>query len=203
MKTRKTNRRGFRKSAARGEAVFRSKGTVLPKTSKGARIIRKPPIRLTVNGHLYELEIGNRPNETDPSHTLAYTLRETLGLTGTKIGCDHGACGCCTVLMDDRAVLSCMTLTVECNGKKITTIEGLSDPKTGKLDPLQLAFIDATAFQCGFCTPGIIMSAKALLHENPSPTEEDVKEALSGNFCRCISHYHVVKAVTATSRESR
>jgi carbon-monoxide dehydrogenase small subunit len=105
--------------------------------------------------------------------------------------------------MDNKAVLSCMTLTVECDGKKITTIEGLKDPKTEGLDPLQQAFIDHTAFQCGFCTPGIIMSAKALLNENPSPTEEDVKEALSGNFCRCISHYHVVKAVMAASGEVR
>jgi len=100
-------------------------------------------------------------------------------------------------------VLSCMILTVECDGKRIATIEGLKDSKTEKLDPLQQAFIDYTAFQCGFCTPGIIMSAKALLHENTSPTEEDVKEALSGNFCRCISHYQVVKAVLAASREMR
>jgi len=99
--------------------------------------------------------------------------------------------------MDGKAVLSCLTLTVECSGKRITTIEGLGDPRAGKLDPLQQAFIDHTAFQCGFCTPGMIMSAKALLHENPSPSEEEVKEGLSGNFCRCISHYQVVKAVMA------
>jgi len=165
--------------------------------------MEKETIRLTVNGKPHALKIGNKPNETDPSHTLAHTLRETLGLTGTKVSCDNGACGCCTVLMDNKAVLSCMTLTVECDGKMITTIEGLKDSKTEKLDPLQQAFIDHTAFQCGFCTPGIIMSAKALLHENPSPAEEDVKEALSGNFCRCISHYQVVKAVLAASREVR
>jgi carbon-monoxide dehydrogenase small subunit len=165
--------------------------------------LSEPPsrIRLTINGQLYELTAGSPPAEVDPAHTLAHTLRETLGLTGTKVSCDNGACGCCTVLMDGKAVLSCMTLTVECNGKQITTIEGLSDPKTGKLDPLQQAFIDHTAFQCGFCTPGIIMSAKALLNENPSPTEEEVKEALSGNFCRCISHYQVLKAVMAASKE--
>lgn len=160
-------------------------------------------IMLTVNGRLHELTVGKTPADVDPGHTLAYTLRETLGLTGTKISCDHGACGCCTVLMDGKAVLSCMTLTVECNGREITTIEGLSDLRTGKLDPLQQAFIDYTAFQCGFCTPGIIMSAKALLHENPSPTEEEVKEGLSGNFCRCISHYQVVKAVMAVSERVR
>jgi carbon-monoxide dehydrogenase small subunit len=160
-------------------------------------------LSLTVNEQPFELEVGIEPHQVGPAHTLAYTLRETLGLTGTKVSCDHGACGCCTVLMDGKAVLSCMTLTVECDGKQITTIEGLRDPKTGKIDPLQQAFIDYTAFQCGFCTPGIIMSAKALLHENPTPTEEDVKEALSGNFCRCISHYQVVKAVMAASREVR
>ncbi len=168
---------------------------------------RKTPgtrrISLTVNGQLYELGVGSMPDQVDPAHTLAYTLRETLGLTGTKVSCDNGACGCCTVLMDERAVLSCMVLTIECDGKRITTIEGLRDPKTRGLDPLQQAFIDYTAFQCGFCTPGIIMSAKALLHENPSPTEEEVKDALSGNFCRCISHYEIVKAVMAASARKR
>lgn len=167
------------------------------------RTFEKRRIRLTVNGQLYELEEGSRPDQVGPAHTLAHTLRETLGLTGTKVSCDHGACGSCTVLMDGRAVLSCMILTVECDGKRIQTIEGLGDPKAGKLDPLQQAFIDHTAFQCGFCTPGILMSTKALLHENPSPTEEEVKEALSGNFCRCISHYQVIKAVMAASREVR
>ncbi len=160
-------------------------------------------ISFTVNGQPYELEEGSRPDQVDPAHTLAHTLRESLGLTGTKVSCDNGACGCCTVLMDEKAVLSCMVLTVECDGKRITTIEGLRDPKTRKLDPLQQAFIDHTAFQCGFCTPGIIMSTKALLQENSSPTEEEVKEALSGNFCRCISHYQVVKAVMAASKEMR
>jgi carbon-monoxide dehydrogenase small subunit len=160
-------------------------------------------LNLTVNGQSFELEVGIGPHQVDPADTLAHTLRDTLGFTGTKISCDHGACGCCTVLMDGKAILSCMMLTVECDGKQITTIEGLSDLKTGKIDPLQKAFIDYAAFQCGFCTPGIIMSAKALLHENPFPTEEEVKQALSGNFCRCISHYHVVKAVIAASKEVR
>ena len=167
------------------------------------KTFEKRRIRLTVNGQLHELEEGSGPNQVDPAHTLAHTLRETFGLTGTKVSCDHGACGSCTVLMDERAVLSCMILTIECDGKRIITIEGLGDPKAGKLDPLQQAFIDYTAFQCGFCTPGIIMSTKALLHENPSPTEEEVKEALSGNFCRCISHYQVIKAVMAASKEVR
>jgi carbon-monoxide dehydrogenase small subunit len=163
----------------------------------------KGSIRLRVNGRIYEMAVGTGPDQVDPAQTLANTLRERLGLTGTKVSCDNGACGCCTVLIDEKAVLSCMTLTVECDGKQITTIEGLSDPRTGELDPLQQAFIDHTAFQCGFCTPGMIMSAKALLNHNPSPTEEEVKEGLSGNFCRCISHYHVVKAVMAASEKGR
>jgi aerobic carbon-monoxide dehydrogenase small subunit len=160
---------------------------------------KQKKISLTVNGRPCNLEIGDRPGQVKSWDTLAHSIRETLGLTGTKVSCDHGACGGCTVLLDEKAVLSCMTLTVECDGHEVMTIEGLSDPKSGKLEPLQQAFIDHTAFQCGFCTPGMIMSAKALLRENPSPVEEEVKEALSGNFCRCISHYQVVKAVMAAS----
>jgi len=164
------------------------------------RSAEKHNISLVVNRKLFELMVGK---DVNPWHTLAHTLRETLGYTGTKIACDHGACGACTVLMDGRAVLSCMILTVECNGKSITTIEGLEDPKTGKLHPLQQAFIDNSAFQCGFCTPGIIMSAKALLDENYSPTEQDVKQALAGHYCRCISHYSVIKAVTEAAGKGR
>lgn len=159
----------------------------------------KNSIRLTVNGRNVELAIGSQPHQVETSHTLAHTLRETLGLTGTKVTCDNGACGSCTVIMDGTAILSCMTLTIECHGRSITTIEGLQDPETGKLDPLQQSFIDHTAFQCGFCTPGMILSAKALLTGNKSPGEEDVKEALSGNFCRCISHYQVLRAVMAVA----
>jgi carbon-monoxide dehydrogenase small subunit len=152
-------------------------------------------ITLIVNGETYELKVGNRADEVAPSHTLAHTIREMLGLTGTKVACDHGACGACTVLLDGKATLSCMTLTVMCDGRNISTIEGLEDPKSGELDPVQQSIIDNTAFQCGYCTPGIIMSSKALLNENPSPTEQDVKEALAGHYCRCISHYMVIKAV--------
>ena len=157
-------------------------------------------ISLTVNGKPYELMVVK---DLNPWHTLAHTLRETLGLTGTKIACDHGACGSCTVLIDGEPALSCMTLTVECDGKSITTIEGLKDQETGELDPLQQAFIDNTAFQCGFCTPGIIMSAKALLNRNPDPAEQDVKEALAGHYCRCISHYQVIKAVMTAAGKGR
>ena len=160
-------------------------------------------ISLTVNGEAHELEVGSLPGQVAPSHTLAQTLREDLGLTGTKIGCDHGACGSCTVLMDGKAILSCMTLTVECDGRSITTIEGLGDPAAGTMDPLQQAFVDRTAFQCGFCTPGMIMAAKALLDREPSPDESDVKGALSGHFCRCISHYHAERAVLDAAKKTR
>jgi len=158
-------------------------------------------IWLTVNGESHELEVGTHAYQVAPWHTLAQTLRETLGLTGTKAGCDHGACGSCTILMDGTAILSCMTLTVECDGKSITTIEGLGQPQAGNLDPLQQAFINNTAFQCGFCTPGMIMASRALLDQNPSPHESEVKEALSGHFCRCISHYHVVRAVLEAAKK--
>ena len=167
------------------------------------RSVQKRPaakqVSLLVNGRPLDLEIGSLPHQVETFHTLAHTLRETLGLTGTKVTCDNGACGSCTVLMDGTAILSCMTLTVECHGRSIVTIEGLANRATGQLDPLQQSFIDHTAFQCGFCTPGMILSAKALLIQNPSPGEDEVKEALSGNFCRCISHYQVLRAVMAAA----
>jgi len=171
------------------------------RNQKREPVFKAQVVNLTVNGQVHALEVGSGPGDIEPFHTLSHTLRETLGLTGTKISCDNGACGACTVLIDGKAMLSCMTLTIECDGKNVTTIEGLGDPTTGMVDTLQQSFIDHTAFQCGFCTPGMIMSAKALLSENPSPTEEEVKEGLSGNFCRCISHYHVVKAVLAASEK--
>jgi carbon-monoxide dehydrogenase small subunit len=158
---------------------------------------------LFVNDVKHELAIGDGHHEVSPSHTLAHTLRETLGLKGTKVGCDQGGCGSCTVLMDGEAVLSCMTLTVECDGRSITTIEGLQDPKSGELDSLQQSFIDNTAFQCGFCTPGIILASRSLLDKNPSPERREIQEALSGHFCRCISHYHVVDAVLDAARKGR
>lgn len=164
-----------------------------------AKISERQTINIKVNGEDYELDIGSRIDQVGPSHTLAQTLRDKLELTGTKIGCDHGACSACTVIMDSKPVLSCMILTVECDGKEVTTIEGLEDQKTGQLHPLQQSFIDNTAFQCGFCTPGIIMTSKALLDRNPAPSEEDIKEALAGNYCRCGSHYLVIKAVRETA----
>ena len=124
-----------------------------------------------------------------------------LLLTGTKISCDDGACGCCTVIMNGKAIPSCTVLTIECDGADIRTIEGLQDPNTGELDKVQQAFVDHSAFQCGYCTPGIIMTTEALLAENPHPDEEEIKEALAGNYCRCISHYQVLEAVKQAARE--
>ena len=157
-------------------------------------------INLTVNGKPYQLMVGK---DVNPERTLAYTLRETLGYTGVKIACDHGDCGSCTVLMDGEAVLSCTTLTVECDGKDITTIEGLENRESGELHPLQQAFIDYSAFQCGFCTPGMILIAKALLDKSPSPTEEVIKRELAGHYCRCISHYPVIKAIQSVAEKGR
>jgi len=169
------------------------------KTEPRENVQEKESICLKVNGKTYTLETGDGPGRIEPSRTLASVLREDLGFTGVKVSCDHGACGCCTVLLDGKSALSCMTLAVECEGKEITTIEGLKDTQTGELDPIQQAFVDHTAFQCGFCTPGMIMSAKALLNENPTPAENEIKEALSGVFCRCISHYQAIEAVKTAS----
>lgn len=150
---------------------------------------------LRVNGMNYTFSMGDNFGQIPYSETLLETLRDRLRLTGAKKSCDEGACGCCTVIKDGDAVPSCMLLTVDCDGSEIITLEGLANPETGELAPVQQAFLDYNAFQCGFCTPGIIMSAQALLQKNPHPTEEEVKDALSGNYCRCISHYHVFEAI--------
>lgn len=156
--------------------------------------MKKPYVSVKINGRDYRFSIGDGFGQVPPSETLSQTLRNRLGLTGSKESCSEGACGCCTVLMDNKGVTSCMLLTVDCDGKEIVTIEGLESPDHG-LDPLQQAFIDEYAFQCGYCTPGIIMAAKSLLLENPHPTGDEIKEAMSGNYCRCISHYTVLRAI--------
>ena len=148
----------------------------------------KTTVTITVNGDVYRLGVGNSAGDISPADTLAETLRERLLLTGTKISCDDGACGCCTVILNGKAVPSCTILTVECDGADIQTIEGLQNPRTGELDEVQQAFVDHSA-------PGIIMASEALLQENPHPDEEEIKEALAGNYCRCISHYQVLEAV--------
>jgi len=150
----------------------------------------KKQIRLTVNGLEYEVSVK-------PSRTLLDVLREDLGLIGTKKGCDKGECGACTVLVSGEAVLSCLVLAVQAQGKEILTIEGLA--QDGKLDALQTAFLNEGAIQCGFCTPGMIMSARALLNKMPQPSEEEIKRGLSGNLCRCTGYLKIIEAVRHAS----
>jgi aerobic carbon-monoxide dehydrogenase small subunit len=150
----------------------------------------KQPIQLRVNGETYDLSV-------EPRYTLLKVLREDLGFTGTKRGCDVGDCGACTVLMDGKPINSCLVLAVEVNGQEITTIEGLE--REGKLHPLQDAFLQCGAVQCGYCTPGMILSAKALLDENPSPSEEEIRRAISGNLCRCTGYAKIVEAIKVVS----
>jgi len=148
----------------------------------------KKQINLKVNGEEHEIEI-------EPNRLLLQVLRDNLGLTGTKEGCSIGVCGACSVIIDGRLVSSCLTLAAGCGGKNIETIEGLAND--GKLHPLQQAFIEYGGFQCGICTPGQIMAAKALLDENPNPSEDEVKEWMSGNLCRCTGYYKILEAVMA------
>ena len=152
----------------------------------------KEEITLHVNGEEYEVFI-------EPKKTLLEVLREDLGLTGTKEVCDMGTCGACTVLLDHRPVLSCLLLAVACKGKEIVTIEGLRQRET--LHPLQHAFIQHGAIQCGMCTPGMILTAKALLDEHPHPNEPEVRRAIAGNLCRCTGYVKIVDAILAVSRE--
>lgn len=146
-----------------------------------------------------ELKVNREVREVyvEPWKTLADVLRDELDLTGTKTACESGHCGACTVLIDNKAVKSCLILVGEVKGRDILTIEGLAG-KDG-LDPLQQAFIDHFALQCGYCTSGMILAAKALLHENPSPTEEEVRIALNGNLCRCTGYVKIVEAVLAAA----
>lgn len=149
-------------------------------------------IKLKVNSELFELSV-------EPRNTLAQVLREDLHLMGTKIGCNVGDCGACTVLVDGIAVLGCLTLAVEAQDKDIITIEGLASGD--RLDPIQKAFIDYGAIQCGFCTPGMILSAKGLLRENPKPTRKEIKEAIGGNLCRCTGYVKIIDAIETAAEE--
>lgn len=151
----------------------------------------KERLILDINGEMRELLI-------EPKKTLLEVLREDLGLTGTKEVCDLGSCGACTVLIDNKPALSCLTLAVACKGKEIMTIEGLK--KEDKLHPLQEAFIQKGAIQCGMCTPGFILTSKALLDENPHPSEIEVREAISGNLCRCTGYAKIVEAIMSVSK---
>jgi aerobic-type carbon monoxide dehydrogenase small subunit (CoxS/CutS family) len=147
-------------------------------------------IGLKVNGIDYRLKI-------EPWRTLVEVLREDLGLMGTKKACNEGECGACTVIMDGRAVTSCLMLAMDARGKEILTIEGLSEGE--KLDPIQESFLKNGGLQCGFCTPGMVMSAKALLDENPSPTLIETRQAIAGNLCRCTGYQHIINSIMDVS----
>ncbi len=148
-------------------------------------------LKLTVNGQLHRLEV-------DHSKRLLDVLREDLNLTGTKEGCGEGECGVCSVILDGKLVNSCLVLALQANGKTVLTVEGLAED--GELHPLQKAFLAEGAVQCGYCTPGMLLAAKALLDENPNPSREEIKTALSGNLCRCTGYEHVIRAVERVVR---
>jgi len=148
-------------------------------------------IKVTVNGILHELSV-------QPWETLLDVIREHLGLTGTKEGCGLGECGACTIIMDGKTVNSCLVLAVEADNRVITTIEGLANGD--ELHPIQEAFIKCGGLQCGFCTPGMIMSAKALLEENPSPDDEEIRKAIAGNFCRCTGYTKIIESVKVAAK---
>lgn len=151
-------------------------------------------IEFTLNGRRRRVDV-------EPNQLLLNLLRDEFGLTGAKYGCGIGVCGACTVLLDGEPVLSCLILAVEVDGKTVETIEGLGEG--GRLDPLQEAFIETGAIQCGFCTPGFIMAAKALLEENPEPTEREIREYLKGNLCRCTGYVNIVKAVKLAAERAK
>jgi len=154
----------------------------------------KVPVVLDVNGRHHEVVV-------EPRKTLADALREECGLTGTHLGCEHGVCGACTVLIDDLPVRSCLMFAVQCEGVRIRTVEGLADGET--LHPLQQAFWDNHGLQCGFCTPGFLMLAVGALEANPEPTDEELREVLSSNLCRCTGYQNILKAVKAAAETMR
>jgi carbon-monoxide dehydrogenase small subunit len=148
-------------------------------------------VSMTVNGEVREADV-------EPRELLVYFLRNGLGLKGTMVGCDTSSCGACTVLLDGESVKSCTVFAVQAEGSEVTTIEGLA--QDGELHPVQQAFHEAHALQCGYCTPGFVMASVSLLKENPSPTEEQIREGLEGNLCRCTGYHNIVKAVQAAAR---
>jgi xanthine dehydrogenase YagT iron-sulfur-binding subunit len=182
------SRRGFLGSAAAASVV----GTVTVAPGRAWATapdsLAHPPdrIRLSVNGKTYEID-------ADPTVTLLDALRDRLGLTGTKKGCDRGQCGACTVHVDGRRVVSCLTLAITCVGKKVVTIEGIADGDS--LHPVQQAFVDCDGFQCGFCTSGQIMSAVEVVGQGVARTDEEIREAMSGNICRCGAYPNIVDAI--------
>jgi len=147
-------------------------------------------IRVRVNGQTYESDV-------EPRKLLVYYLRDDLGLTGTHVGCDTTSCGACTVLLDGKAVKSCTVLAVQANGRDVMTVEGLE--RDGQLHPLQTAFWEEHGLQCGYCTPGMLMSGYALLQTNPHPSEEEIRKGISGNLCRCTGYMNIVKAIRSAA----
>jgi xanthine dehydrogenase YagT iron-sulfur-binding subunit len=177
------SRRGFLGGAAAASVA----GTVALAPGRAwAETMAPDRIRLSVNGKAYEID-------ADPTVTLLDALRERIGLTGTKKGCDRGQCGACTVHVDGRRVVSCLTLAIACADKEITTIEGIADGSA--LHPVQQAFVDCDGFQCGFCTSGQIMSAVSVVAEDTARTDADIREAMSGNICRCGAYSNIVDAI--------
>jgi xanthine dehydrogenase YagT iron-sulfur-binding subunit len=175
--------------AAGDDAAAGAKGAVLERLGPGT-----VTLELEVNGAM-------RRVVAEPRVTLVRALREQLGLTGTKLVCDRGACGACTVLLDGRPVNSCMMLAADARGHKITTVEGLGTPRS--MDPVQAAFVEHDAVQCGFCTPGMVMAVAALLRSNPAATPEEIKRATAGNICRCGTYPHVFAAALKAARAMR
>ncbi|KUI36631.1 (2Fe-2S)-binding protein [Mycobacterium sp. GA-2829] len=153
------------------------------------------PVELTVNGRAHR-------GLVEPRITLADFLRETCGLTGTHLGCEHGACGACTVLLDGQAVRSCLVFAVQADGQDVTTVEGIAGPD-GELSPVQSAMKECHGLQCGFCTPGFVTSITALLADNPDPSDQEIREGLSGNFCRCTGYQGIVDAVRLAAEKTR
>lgn len=156
----------------------------------------KQRISITVNGTVHTREV-------EPRLTLVDFLRQELNLGGTHIGCEHGICGACTVVIDGRSARSCLTLAVQADGAQVTTIEALRNRETGQLHPIQQAFVDAHGMQCGFCTPGFIMTTLELLGNNPDPSDQEIKEALGGNLCRCTGYQSIVRSVRLAADRMR
>jgi len=186
------SRRDFLRTVGAGtlEAAVLS-AAAIPSEAAPAHTGDLVPLVLTVNGGRNELQV-------EPRWTLLYVLREKLGLTGAKAGCDRGECGACTILIDGRPRYSCMTLALEADGHEIITVEGLM--RGEQLGPVQEAFVREDAFQCGFCTPGQVMSAEGLLRQNPHPESGEIRSGMSGNLCRCGAYDHIVKAVQLASQ---
>ncbi len=188
-------RRGFLGSVGAGAAAVATgvarPGGAVPEITDPDEMMQ---VALSINGRLHRLLV-------EPRWTLLFVLRERLGITGTKAGCERGECGSCTVLIDGQARYACMTLAMEAEGTEITTIEGLL---TGEeLGPVQQAFVDHDGFQCGYCTPGQIVAAESLLRANPSPTTDEIRHGMSGNLCRCGAYVHIVNAVAGAAEAKK